>query len=95
MLKRELLRGFIQFGAGCSSGLGMATRAHTRYRDQIGVCEEWSTYPPFKVWSELNGYVDGLTIDRINNDDSYSPEKPLDYKRTGSQTGAFVMHPDR
>ncbi len=49
--------------------------ADTRYRDRgIGVCEEWSTYPPFKAWSELNGYADGLTIDRINNDDSYSPE---------------------
>lgn len=49
--------------------------ADTRYRDRgIGVCEEWSTYPPFKAWSELNGYADGLTIDRINNDADYSPK---------------------
>ena len=39
----------------------------------IKVCDEWQTYEPFKIWSEQNGYAEGLTIDRINNDKGYEP----------------------
>lgn len=41
----------------------------------ITVCDEWlNDYVAFKEWSELNGYDKALTIDRINNDESYGPD---------------------
>lgn len=40
----------------------------------IEVCEEWANnFEAFYEWSIENGYQDSLTIDRINNDDDYSP----------------------
>ena len=40
----------------------------------IKVCEEWnSNYTSFKEWSLKNGYKDGLTLDRINNNGNYEP----------------------
>lgn len=41
----------------------------------IKVCEEWkSDFMSFKTWCIENGYREGLSIDRINNDEGYSPE---------------------
>lgn len=40
----------------------------------IKVCEEWSDYAVFRKWSLENGYQEGLTIDRVNNDGNYSPD---------------------
>ena len=41
----------------------------------IKICEEWlNDRNYFYEWALMNGYVDGLTIDRINNDLGYSPE---------------------
>jgi hypothetical protein len=41
----------------------------------IFVCEKWSNdFHRFRIWAEDNGYKEGLTIDRINNDDGYYPE---------------------
>ena len=40
----------------------------------IKVCEDWeSCFKVFFEWSLNNGYEEGLTIDRINNDEGYSP----------------------
>ena len=45
----------------------------------IYVCDEWRAenytdgYLAFKKWSYENGYVDGLSIDRIDNDGPYAP----------------------
>ena len=40
----------------------------------IKVCEEWeNNYPAFKTWALANGYKEGLTIDRIDNDGDYCP----------------------
>lgn len=40
----------------------------------IGMCKEWiSSYKAFREWSYSNGYKDNLTIDRIDNSKSYSP----------------------
>ena len=45
------------------------------YRDRgITVCEEWNSFQNFLQWSLQNGWEPGLTIDRIDNDDSYTPE---------------------
>ena len=40
----------------------------------IKVCDEWrNNYSVFKTWALSNGYHEGLTIDRINNDGNYEP----------------------
>lgn len=49
----------------------------SKYNDYGGrgikVCEEWSDFDCFFLWSSNNGYKEGLTIDRINNDGDYAP----------------------
>ena len=39
----------------------------------IKVCDEWLEYKPFHEWAYSNGYKEGLTIDRINNNGNYEP----------------------
>ena len=40
----------------------------------INVCEEWHDYFRFREWCYANGYAEGLSIDRIDNDGNYCPE---------------------
>lgn len=41
----------------------------------ISVCEEWVNDPEsFILWANANGYKEGLSIDRINNNGNYSPD---------------------
>lgn len=40
----------------------------------ISICDEWQEYINFYYWAMNNGYDDDLTIDRIDNDEDYSPE---------------------
>jgi len=41
----------------------------------ITVCDKWKdNYTEFHKWSFANGYVEGLSIDRINNNIGYSPD---------------------
>lgn len=41
----------------------------------VTVCQEWIDNPSlFESWSLSNGYKNKLTIDRINENDNYSPE---------------------
>jgi hypothetical protein len=45
------------------------------YQDRgITICAEWHKYEVFRDWAIANGYADGLTIDRIDNDQGYSPD---------------------
>ena len=39
----------------------------------INICPEWSDYNIFKKWCANNGIAEGLSLDRINNDDDYKP----------------------
>jgi len=50
-----------------------------QYKDyggrKIYVCGEWqNSFETFYDWSMENGYADNLCIDRIDNNDSYSPD---------------------
>lgn len=41
----------------------------------ISVCEDWRNHPEsFIEWAYSNGYEEGLTLERINNDEGYYPE---------------------
>lgn len=40
----------------------------------ITVCQEWLVFENFHKWAIENGYEDGKTIDRIDNDGNYSPD---------------------
>lgn len=40
----------------------------------IKVCDEWHSIEIFGDWAENNGYMVGLTLDRIDPDGDYCPE---------------------
>lgn len=59
----------------------------------IKVCEEWeSCFKVFFEWSLNNGYEEGLTIDRINNDEGYSPANCRWTSRTIQQNNIRSNH---
>lgn len=39
----------------------------------IFICDEWDDFENFRDWALNNGYKEGLSIDRIDNDDGYYP----------------------
>ena len=43
------------------------------YGRGIRVCDEWQDFEPFAKWALNNGYSDGLSIDRIDNNGNYEP----------------------
>lgn len=48
---------------------------YSRYGGKgVTVCKEWDCIESFYSWAENNGYKDGLTLDRIDNNFGYSPE---------------------
>lgn len=74
--------------------LGMRYRCNSThsevYKDYGGrgicVCSEWDDFYTFQEWALANGYSDGKSIDRIDNDGNYSPEncRWVDMKIQGS-----------
>ena len=49
--------------------------SHKYYYDKgIKVCEEWMDFVNFKEWAVANGYIEGLSLDRIDNSGNYCPE---------------------
>lgn len=39
----------------------------------ISVCAEWSNFAVFRDWAYSNGYQEGLTLDRVDNNGNYEP----------------------
>lgn len=64
----------------------------------ITVCKEWSEdFWNFYHWAMNNGYRDGLTIERTNNDGGYTPENcrwipASEQKRNTRANRFFVIH---
>ena len=51
------------------------SRNYHRYGGRgISICKEWDNFVSFKNWALNNGWKEGLTIDRIDNDGNYCPE---------------------
>lgn len=40
----------------------------------VKISKKWDDYTKFKEWSEHNGFEQGLTLDRIDNDGDYSED---------------------
>lgn len=51
---------------------------HEQFKDYGGrgikICKEWDDFKVCENWAFNNGYKDGLTIDRKDNDEGYYPE---------------------
>jgi hypothetical protein len=86
-LQRDTTRVTFQKHGDCKSRLyklwhGMLTRCrdmtgqyYQRYGGRgISFCAEWGEYATFKKWALSNGYSDGLSLDRIDNNGGYYPE---------------------
>lgn len=43
----------------------------------ISICDEWQSAEAFISWALANGYKDGLSIERLNNDGNYEPSNCL------------------
>lgn len=72
------------------------TPGHINYGARgISVCTEWADFTVFRDWAISNGYADGLSIDRKDNDVGYSPDNcRWATSETQSQNRRFVLRSD-
>lgn len=49
-------------------------KAHCYSGRGIKICSEWDNFMVFRNWALANGYVEGLTLDRKDNDGNYTPD---------------------
>lgn len=51
------------------------SRAYPYYGGKgVHICMEWDSYSSFRKWAVESGYVEGLSIDRIDPEKDYCPE---------------------
>lgn len=54
---------------------GLKERDKKNYFERgITYCIEWEHFESFRDWALSNGYLENLTLDRINNDGNYEPK---------------------
>lgn len=65
------------FGVWCGIRKRCNCKTDSHYADYggrgISICSDWDDYNEFRSWALSNGYVDGLSIDRINTNGNYEP----------------------
>ncbi len=78
-----------------------ASPSHHAYKHYgargIQVCEEWrNDFSVFHSWAIANGYTDGLSIDRINNDLGYQPHNchfiKMSEQQRNRRCSRFIAH---
>lgn len=70
--RTPIYNSWFNMNARCNPTTKRTDREH--YVDRgITVCPEWKNYETFKAWALANGWEEGLTIERINNDGPYDP----------------------
>lgn len=57
----------------------------------IKVCGEWHSFPKFKEWAKANGYVDGLSLDRIDSSRDYEPDNCQWMTLSDNATKSFIL----
>ena len=67
------------YGVWCAIKRRCYNKNSTYYEEYGGrgitMCDGWRDhYEAFRDWAHASGYTDKLTIDRIDNDEGYSPE---------------------
>lgn len=82
-------------------------RSVTYLTKNISMCEEWEkSFDSFYNWAINNGYKEGLTIDRIDNDGNYEPsncrwvtysvqivnQRPIKRTNTTGYKGILKLH---
>ena len=72
MAQSRLYREWNNMKSRCNFKSG---KCYSRYGGRgITYCKEWEDFVNFEKWALQNGYADNLTLDRINNDGSYTPD---------------------
>ena len=63
----------------------------------ISVCNSWGAFETFEIWALNNGYSEGLSIDRIENDGNYEPDNcrwiPLAEQNLNTRKNRLVDSP--
>ncbi|MCI8378602.1 MAG: hypothetical protein HFH72_08810 [Lachnospiraceae bacterium] len=71
MSKTRLYAEWISMKNRCSSNYH---ESKNYFKKGISVCKAWRKFEVFAEWAMKNGYKDGLTLDRIDNNKGYSPD---------------------
>lgn len=72
MTKTDLHNKWCQMRQRCGNP---QCKAYQHYgAEGVSVCDEWNSFANFRNWSLANGYREGLSLDRINNEKGYSPD---------------------
>lgn len=58
----------------------------------IKLCDEWQNFKNFFVWAFENGYEEGLSIDRIDPNDDYSPNNCRWVTKSENSRCARIYH---
>lgn len=62
----------------------------------ITICEEWLDFKNFHDWAMSNGFIDGLTLERIDVNGNYCPENctwiPMVEQAKNKRTCTYLIH---
>lgn len=60
------------------------------------MCDEWLDFWNFREWAYLNGYSDGLTLERIDVNGNYEPSNckwiPMEEQASNKRNNSFIEY---